>query len=378
MTHHPQNNDLEEQLLRQAQQLSHDWKDRLDEFMLPCPLCKGELLFQGVYRDRLYEFAENEPGVINPMNVLPISFICNRCGFTAEFDSELFNPSYLAQLAGAEEAEIEDLRLQHYRVLIPMSGSETSNTLLKLGTALAGEEAGEVVVLNIDDNGMDRLEEKLHRFTPAPGNPAPLLLRDVPAANLRSKLAEVAGEQKSNVLLIDWRNWLPNGAKPITDIVTTDVTCDVCVVHDRGLPAVHRILLLTGGSQNARAAAPKAISLAKAFEAELHILHITPKLEHPQLDEKRHILGLLGNPRIPPDLRVEYRVVVSDQLVPTLVDEAGRYDLLVIGASNRDWRGRVRMDSVAARIIRNSGVTALLVRARGSLIRSWFRRILEL
>src|SRR6266849_6398296 len=80
---------------RQAQLLSRQCGDRLDDFKLPCPLCRGQLVFEGARRNPLYEFAENEPGTIDFLNLLTLSFICDRCGYVAEFDAELFNPAYL-------------------------------------------------------------------------------------------------------------------------------------------------------------------------------------------------------------------------------------------------------------------------------------------
>src|SRR5215470_11427236 len=102
----------EEWYKRQAEQISHRWGERLDRFELPCPMCKGELQFQGARRDRLYEFAEGEPGTVTPLNVLPISFVCNRCGYTAEFDAELFNPAYLAKLQGASPDRVAELSIR--------------------------------------------------------------------------------------------------------------------------------------------------------------------------------------------------------------------------------------------------------------------------
>ena len=52
---------------QKASDLSRQWATRLDEFHLPCPLCDGVLVFHGVTPERLYEFAEGEPGVVEPM-----------------------------------------------------------------------------------------------------------------------------------------------------------------------------------------------------------------------------------------------------------------------------------------------------------------------
>src|SRR5262249_55095999 len=133
---------------QQAQLISYQWGERLDQFELPCPLCSGTLQFQGVRREQLYEFAEGEPGTVTRLDVLPISFACNRCGYAAEFDAQLFNPAYLAKLQGASPDRVAELSIREFRVLVPLTGEEKSETLLDLSSAIARVRHGEVIVLN--------------------------------------------------------------------------------------------------------------------------------------------------------------------------------------------------------------------------------------
>src|SRR5688500_15145763 len=165
----PKHNPIsEEVVLRQARTLSRKWQDRLDDFDLPCPLCKGDLIFHGVNADRLYEFAEGEPGTVEPLNIYPIIFVCNKCGYNVEFDSELFNPAYLAKLAGAEERKLAELTVRDFRVLVPLRGDERSETLLDIATTIAGERHGDVIILDLakTDSLEAMLVENIHQYRP--------------------------------------------------------------------------------------------------------------------------------------------------------------------------------------------------------------------
>ncbi|MBC7810598.1 MAG: universal stress protein, partial [Burkholderiales bacterium] len=274
--------------LEDAQRLSRTRGERLDDFELPCPLCQGTLQFQGVHPDRLYEFAEGEPGIINPLDVLPMSFVCNRCGYTAEFDTELFNPAYLAQLHGASPDRIEELAVREFRILVPLKGDEKTDTMLDLATAISGEQKGEVIVVDVAQTEINHelLREKLDRYEPRIGDPAPVQLVQRPSDNLTDALVQVSGRYHCALLMMDARGWENGKSTKLTgviDALVDESICDIAVVHDRGLHAIHRILLATYGGAQARRIAPLALQLAHAFDAELHCLYVaSPNDKEPE------------------------------------------------------------------------------------------------
>ncbi len=63
---------------------------------------------------------------------------------------------------------------------------------------------------------------------------------------------------------------------------------------------------------------------------------------------------------------------VPPQPIQAIIQEAQHYDLLVIGAAPRNWRGDIRADSFVAKVTRNIGITSLVVRARQNLFGSLF------
>lgn len=369
--------------LLRAQQLSSKWSTRLDEFELPCPLCRGDLRFHGVGKNVLYEFAEGEPGVVTPLNVLPITFICDRCGYTVEFDAELFNPAYLARLQGLEAERVEALHADEFRAIVPMSGGERTDTVMDVASAICGARDGEVIVMNVNQQAEadPRLVEMVERYHPPRGAPAPVHLIHQRSSDVGGAIVATARRERCDVLIMGWRGWTRSERAVIgtvIDPVLRESLCDVILVNDHGLPdRVERILLLTSGGPNARTAAPFGVDLAKSFEAKLHVLSVvTPDTPDAEATGESHISKTL-EPISFADLRyVEREVEVSAQPLQTIIQEAQRFDLLIIGAAPRNWRGEIHADSFVARVTRNVGITSLVVRGRQTVIESFFTRFL--
>jgi len=373
--------DTRDDALVRAQQLSSKWGSRLDDFELPCPLCRGQLHFHGVGRGTLYEFAENEPGVVTPLHVLPILFICDRCGYTAEFDAELFNPSYLAWLRGETEERIEALQADDFRVIVSMTSDEKSNTLLDVASGLCGVRDGEVIVMNVntEENASPRLVDLVSRYTPPRGNPTPVHLIHKRSDNAGAAILDVARTEKCDVLILGWRGWTRSDRAVIgtvIDPVLKESTCDVILVNDHGLPhRVDRILLLTAGGPNARIAAPYAVDLAKAFDTKVHVLSVVPPdLPKPEQTGQEYIKQTLTSIAFADLKYVEQEVKISAQVIDTIIQEAQRYSLLMIGAAPRNWRGEIGDDSFVSKVTRNVGISSLIVRGRQTFVNSVLQR----
>lgn len=372
----------EEESLRKARALSEKWGDRLDEFDLPCPLCRGVLVFHGMTRDRLYEFAEAEPGAVEPLDIFPLTFVCNRCGYAAEFDAELFNPAHLAALAGAGQEQVAELAVRRFRALVPLRSGENSETLLDLATAIAGERTGEVVVLDADESEAQtaRLEEALERYRPAAGDPAPVAVVRKGPHPLWEAVPEAVRRQHADLLLLQARGRARAEETALVrtvNAVLSEALCDVALVYDRGLAGVNRILFATSGGPSARAAAPLALDAARAFDAELHMLYVaSPHEAEPEEVGRQRIAETLAGLTIDEDLELQRRVVVAAETVPTLVAEAGNYDLLLLGGSPQSWRSGRRLDTQSTKVCRNAPNTAMVVLSRHSQPRPWWSRLL--
>jgi nucleotide-binding universal stress UspA family protein len=364
--------------LERARAISRRWGERLDSFTLPCPLCHGKLEFHGMLHDQLYEFAEGEPGVVEPQAIYPLTFVCNRCGYTAEFDAELFNPAYLATLAGAKPEQVHELSLHDYRVVVPLNSSERGDTSLDLATAVVGGRGGEVIVIDTSrsEAQTDLLNNRLETYRPARGDPAPVTV----VRKGTRKISDLIAEQRANLLLMTVTGRTRSEETNLVGFlgrVLDKTEADVVLVYDRGLPVVGRILFATSGGPSAKAAAPFALSLARAFEADLHLLYVAgPEITNAQEVGHQRIVETLETVELPADLPVQRRVLTDRNPIAAIVAESGNYDLLVIGGSPEGWQTRRRLDTTSTKIARNSDATTLVMLSRSNQPRPWWRRLL--
>jgi nucleotide-binding universal stress UspA family protein len=370
----------EQAALRRARAISQRWGSRLDEFDLPCPVCEGKLEFHGLRRDPLFEFAEGEPGVVEPLELYALTFICNRCGYAADFDAELFNPAYLAGLAGANSEQVAALSLRRTRVLVPLHGDERSDTLLDLATALVGNRGGEVIVLDTGENEALEavLQERLERYRPMAGDPAPTTVVRQGRQSLSEALQSAIAREQIELLLLNARGHGSVSERALPGVVRGVLKAarsDIVLVYDRGLPEVTRILFATSGGPSARAAAPFAVNMARAFDAALHLLYIAPP-DTPQPDElgRQHMAETMSAVEVDEKLNLQRRIVVSADPVAEVINQAASYDLLILGGSPDSWR--LGAAALSSKLARNAPATTLVMLSREAGPQPWWRRLI--
>ncbi|MCC6190950.1 MAG: universal stress protein [Anaerolineales bacterium] len=363
--------------LDKAQALSRRWGERLDKFDLPCPLCRGKLAFHGMSPDRLYEFAEGEPGVVEPHAVFALSFLCDRCGYAAEFDAELFNPAYLATLAGADHEHVAELSLREYRIMVPLRGAPRSDTLLGLATATAGGRAGEVVVIDLGQTDAEHalLAAWLDRYQPARGDPAPVIVLRRGA----QLLADMIRRQRANLVLLSADSRSRTDETEFVGLlreILAGTSADLVLAYDRGLRDVNRILFATSGGPSAQAAAPFVYDLVRSYEADLHVLFVaSPDDPDPHDTAYQRIAQTLAGIDLDESFTFQRRVLVDRNPPAAIISEAANYDLLVIGGSVEGWRTRLRLDSLSTKIARNVAATTLVTFSHSVRPRPWWSRL---
>jgi nucleotide-binding universal stress UspA family protein len=373
----------EEAAIKRLEILSRKWGDRLDDFELPCPLCKGDLKFQGVTRGQLYEFAEGEPGVVTPLDVFSITFTCNLCGYIAEFDAELFNPAYLVRLSGGSPERVAELMSSDFKVLVLLRGDERTTTILDQATAVAGERQGDVIVINTagSEASAMALEERVRHYEPGLGKPAPVFFLRPDSSKIQEAVPKILSRQQCNLMMLNAKGWSREEEAEVVSAIKkvfSEQICDIALVFDRGLGEVSRILLATSGGPSARIAAPYAVDLAKAFDAELHLLHVaSPDNPIGEDEGQRRISETLENSGMDLSVKIKRHILVGKNPAQEIIDASSAYDLLIIGGSPRSLGSSIRLDTDSARIARNSPVTAIVVLAQEQRDRSWLSRLLS-
>lgn len=136
-----------------------------------------------------------------------------------------------------------------------------------------------------------------------------------------------------------------------------------------------RILLPTDGSEGAREATERAIELAVAFDAALHVLHVVDATDAPDnIDENvvldaleaegRRALEDVRERAIRADVETIEGTVASGSPYRAILDyvEEDDIDLVVMGTHGRTGLERWVLGSVTERVVRLSPVPVLTVR----------------
>jgi nucleotide-binding universal stress UspA family protein len=263
-------------------------------------------------------------------------------------------------LEGMIEAAQEAARAEGHEIVIPVLSATKTKSLLKLTAALAQADDRRVIValeivLVPHQTPLEPVEARLaEQSVLREGSPLAQLVRQgaelgVPVRPLRRAAhAETSGvlgvtEARSTVelILLDWKGPLSAGriyGSP-SKAILREAHCHVAVLRERRLNAVHRVLVPAGGGPHARLGLRLAAQIARSDDAELTVLRIARPSEELDVDaEKRALRHLAEEVLGGPDPRVQTKIMMHEEIVEGILEEAqdGKYDLLVIGASD-EW-----------------------------------------
>src|SRR5688572_19299315 len=185
------------------------------------------------------------------------------------------------------------------RILIPLANPRTAADLVKIGAALLAH-GGTLTALGIVEvaEGMPlsegatrarqarRLLQRVLDFAPAG-----VELQTVVRIGRRAAegIIELAAEDESDLIIFGWGG-RPGGRRgteavfsPTIDEVVRDSPCNICVVKQRGVKSVERILAPVRGGPHAELAISYAAALGRYFEASVDVMHVIPPDVTPQV-----------------------------------------------------------------------------------------------
>ena len=178
------------------------------------------------------------------------------------------------------------------RIVLPLANPRTAADLVRIGAALM-KHGGTLTALGIVEvpEGMPlsegatrarqarRLLQRVLEFAPAG-----VELRTVVRIGRRAAegIVELATEDEADLIIFGWAG-RPGGKKsseavfsPTIDEVVRDSPCDICVVKQRGVKGVQRILTPVRGGPHAELALNYAAALGRYFEAAVDVMHVVP------------------------------------------------------------------------------------------------------
>ncbi|CAN5702359.1 hypothetical protein BH18CHL1_BH18CHL1_09400 [soil metagenome] len=235
------------------------------------------------------------------------------------------------------------------RILIPLANPRTAADLIRIGAALLAH-GGSLIALGIVEvpEGMAlsegatrarqarRLLQRVLEFAP-PG----VDLRTVVRIGRRAAegIVELAAEDEADMIIFGWggrpggRGGAPGSVfSPTIDEVVRDAPCDICVVKQRGVTDVRRILTPVRGGPHAELALDVADALARSLEAEVSVLHVLPSdVDATVRSQAERALATFVH--LHAAERGRPLLTQGDDVVATIVREAESAQLVVMGAT---------------------------------------------
>jgi len=284
---------------------------------------------------------------------------------------------------------VEEARVG-YRVLVPIANPATAGNLLRLAGVLAREQGGEVVALQVVTVPEQiPLEEGRHRaavgrvlleraMAQAKEEGFAIQTMTRVAHSVAEGVLETSRDQKVDLILMGWGGYTRLGGAsmgPIIDAVARNAACDLAVIKSEERDEIGKILVPTAGGPHTHLAARLAMMLSKAYNAEVTALYVqSGRASVQQMEEnKQRIAQVLDG--LPFSRPPEQKVVVADDVVDGIVEEAKGYDLVVLGASEERLLDQFIFGSIPQQIAARVSKTVTIARRYGGPTEFWTRKL---
>jgi len=234
------------------------------------------------------------------------------------------------------------------KVLIPLANPRTAADLIRLGAALV-RPGGTLTALGIVEvpEGMAlsegatkarqarRLLQRVLEFAPQGTE-----LRTVVRIGRRAAegIVELAAEEEADLIIFGWggRAGGKRGAdavfSPTIDEVVRDAPCNICVVKQRGVKDVKRVLTPVRGGPHAELALAFAAALGRYFDAQVDVMHIVPP-GVPDVVQAQIERALATFVKTHADEPARPLIVEGTNVAASIIHEAESAQLVVMGAT---------------------------------------------
>ncbi len=261
-----------------------------------------------------------------------------------------------------------------YRVMVPLANPATEQHLITLGAAIASQQDGTVVAVNIanvpDQTSLEAARERgahdaAHDLLDRAEADAETFDIDVETHVVLSHRAfeevfDAARTYGADVTVMGWgedAHGSPGRAESAIDDLAYSLPCDVLVFRDRGFDPA-RILVPTAGGHSSTLSAAVARMLRAEFDSEVTLLYVADEGE---ADEGREFLETWA---VEHDLAdAAFRVETGD--VDAGITRAARdATMLIIGATERGLLSRLVRGSLVLDVLYDVECSVLLAEKR--------------
>jgi CIC family chloride channel protein len=273
-----------------------------------------------------------------------------------------------------------------FRVLIPLANPDNVHRLLDVAFPLVREYGGEIVALAVVElpKEMPHQEGIVYAKHKQPllqdallyaqQNDVPLITDIRLAHRLPRAIIRVAKESNAALIIMGWKGYTSTRERifgEVADQVIRHAPCDLVLFKFAGGGPFRKILLASGGGSHIELAARLITTYNRAYGGELTLGTILSDESNVRLSRQakrrlRRTVEYLGH-----GLPLTQRLIVAGSPTAGLLEVAGNYDLIVLGATEETLLGKVLFGEIPERVACDAPTSVMVAKRyrRGSLSR---------
>ncbi|WP_224334795.1 amino acid permease [Haloprofundus halobius] len=255
-----------------------------------------------------------------------------------------------------------------YRVMVPLANPEHQTDLITLASAIAKQQSGTVVAVNIqqvpDQTSLEAARrqgdyDEAHRILERARDDAETLGVPVETHTILShrtfeEVFDAARTYDADVTVMGWgpdAHGSPGRAESAIDELASSLPCDFLVLRDRGFDA-SRILVPTAGGPDSDLSAAVAKMLRAEYGSTVTLLHVA--------DDESEGRAFLEGWAADHELDDAELAVESGDVEEAIGRHAQNATMLVVGATERGLLSRVFTDSLVLNVVDEVDCSVLL------------------
>jgi glycosyltransferase involved in cell wall biosynthesis/nucleotide-binding universal stress UspA family protein len=173
------------------------------------------------------------------------------------------------------------------------------------------------------------------------------------------EIAQQVDQAEYDLLLLRWpADQIVFGAD-LRDVLV-HLPCDVAMVRPGESAPIRRIMLPIRGGPHAELALRVSLALAQTHQAEITALHVAPPASQSAEDVPFANLAPVLQ-QLQPVTRI---ITLQRRVQASILDEAHRHDLIVMGATARPKTEPIAVGDMVARVLRSTRQTVIAVKTR--------------
>jgi amino acid transporter/nucleotide-binding universal stress UspA family protein len=284
----------------------------------------------------------------------------------------------------------EVLVSRDFSVLVPVATDEQARILGEIGAILAAANQGEVLALHVLQvppqlslgegryflkEGRGHLEGVIKQAKRR-GVPVHTIIRL--ARKVAQAVRKTASENASDLIVLGWPGYTNTAGRlfgSVIDDIVEDPPADVALVRYRAKKPVHKVLVPVAGGPNSRRAVKMATVMAAAEEtpAQVDLIHVLPQGSKNSTRVRARQITAYAREGIDYP-HISESIVEGADLVPTILEVAKPYDLIVMGASEEPIFRNILIGPMTEQIAKAADVTVIVVKRRSSPLHSFVRQ----